>query len=227
MTPLFGQANQKPGLFRDEPLRSVSPLFGHTRFATALGALRRVRLWSNTRTAVIIWRMDEQRRLDPVAPGGYLSALGDRLTADGCETDWAEWEETQVLVGRRSDKKVRWFGTRVHLFTVAASVPEVSAAVLSDFTGWALHYAKQNKGAGLPVSYGNVLTVFPVLVGGTVQTAAKDWARENMRLMELAVAGRPVVVDTGAGDVTFYRGKPLHGRMFVKHTLEKADLYFP
>lgn len=170
--------------------------------------------------------MAQQRGVYPTVPDAYLAALGDRLAADGCETNWAEWEGTRVLVGRRSDKKARWFGTRVHLFTVAAAVPEIDAAILSDFTGWAMHYAKQHKGAGLPGSYGNVITVFPVLVGGTVHAAAKDWAQGRMRCLELAVASRPVVVDTGAAEVTLYRGKPLHGRMFVKHTLEKAHLYF-
>lgn len=130
------------------------------------------------------------------------------------------------MVGRRSDKKARWFGTRVHMFTIAAAIPNVDVATLAGFTGWAMNYAKQHKGGGLPVSYGNVITVFPVLVGGAVHPAAKDWAREDLRLMELAVASRPVVVDTGAAEVALYRGKPLHGRMFVNHTLEKADLYF-
>jgi len=176
--------------------------------------------------SVIIWRMAQERGIRPTAPDAYLAALGDRLTADGCETDSAEWAGTRVLVGRRSDKKLSWFGTRVHLFTIAAAVPNVDVAILSDFTGWAMSYAKQHKGRGLPVSYGNVITVFPVLVGGAVHPAAKEWARADMRLMELAVASRPVVVDTSTAEVALYRGKPLHGRMFVKHTLEKADLYF-
>jgi hypothetical protein len=155
-----------------------------------------------------------------------MAALADRLTADGCETNWAEWEGTRVLVGRRSDKKARWLGTRVHLFTVAAEMPSVSAQNLYDFTGWAMHYAKRHKGSRLPVGYGNVITVFPVIIGASVHPAAKDWAREDMRLSEMAVAARPVVVDTRAAEVTLYRGKPMHGRMFVKHILEKADLYF-
>jgi hypothetical protein len=155
-----------------------------------------------------------------------VAELADRLIADGCETTWAEWEGRRTLIGRRSDKKVQWFGTRVHMFTVAAAVPSVDVTSLSDFTGWAMQYAKQHKGKGLPVSYGNVITVFPVLVGASADPAAKEWATQDMRLLELAVASRPVVIDTGAAEVSLFRGKRLHGRMFVKHTLEKADLYF-
>lgn len=170
--------------------------------------------------------MTQPRDPQPDAPGAYLTALAERLRADGCRTDRADWQGRPVLVGTRSDKKVRWFGTRVHLLTVAAELPDVGARELADFTAWAMGYAKQNKGGTLPVGYGSVISVFPVLVGGTVRPEAKAWARQDVRLLELAVAARPVAVDTGAGEVALYRGKPMHGRVFVKHVLAKADLYF-
>ncbi|MFD3538659.1 levansucrase [Streptomyces sp. NPDC058662] len=163
------------------------------------------------------------QRQDP--PGAYLSALSDRLAADGCSTAWTEWEGTPVLVGRRSDMRAMWFGTRVHLFTVAAELPEAGARELADFTGWAMSYAKRNKG-GLPVGYGSVISVFRVLAAATVHPDGKAWARADARLLELSVAARPVVVDTRSGEASLYRGKPMHGRMFVKHILAKADAYF-
>ncbi|MFD3936631.1 hypothetical protein ACFWSF_22960 [Streptomyces sp. NPDC058611] len=43
----------------------------------------------------------------------------------------------------------------------------------------------------------------------------------------LRSTARPVAVDTGTGEVFLYRGRPMHGRIFVQHVLTKADLYFP
>lgn len=162
-----------------------------------------------------MWRMTQQ---------GYLDGLAGRLSADGCTTAWAEWEGTRALVGWRSDKRVRWMGTRVYLVTAAAEVPEVDAGNLAEFTSWAVRYAKHSLGAG-GAGYGSVFTMLPVLAGPTVRPAAKAWARETSRVFELALAARPVAVDTRTSEVTFYRGKSMHGRMFVKHLLQKADLY--
>ena len=190
-------------------------------------SLRHLQLWPHRRPLAIMGRMTQQGEPHLTTPDTYITALAERLAADGCETEGAEWQGGRVLVGRRSDKSARWGWTRVHLFTVAAGMPEVDAEALFGFTRWAMQYAKEHKGGGLPLSYGNVITVFPVLVGGTVHPAAKDWAREDVRVAELAVAARPVVVDTHTAEVALYRGKPLHGRMFAKHILDKADLYFP
>ncbi|MEU3795800.1 levansucrase [Streptomyces fructofermentans] len=171
--------------------------------------------------------MTQQQDPPPAASGDYIASLADRLAADGCDTDWTQWEGSRVLVGRRSDKRAGWMWTRVHMFTIAAAVPEVGTENLSRFTSWAMHYAKEHKSGRMPVGSGNVITVFPVLVGDSVLPEAKNWAREDMRFIDLSIAARPVAVDARGAGATLYRGRPLHGRMFVKHTLAKADLYFP
>ncbi|MCI3225954.1 hypothetical protein [Streptomyces sp. NP-1717] len=162
------------------------------------------------------------------AATAYLEALHGRLAADGCRMTTTPWGGHQVVIGSRSDRKARWFGTKVQLFVLAAAVPQVDDAVLADFTGWAMEYAGDLRG-GLPGAR-NALMVLPTLISGNVQPSATQWAAADARILGTTVIGRPVVVQTpapGAGRATMYRGGVVWGGMFTGHVLEKASLYYP
>ncbi|MCX4761474.1 hypothetical protein OG562_10875 [Streptomyces sp. NBC_01275] len=162
------------------------------------------------------------------AADAYLEALRERLTADGTRVTATSWRDRPVVIGSRSDRKVRWFGTKTELFVFAAAVPEVDNASLADFTGWALSYAK-NLRSGLPGAR-NAVMVLPALVSGSVQHSARDWAAKDARILGTSLIGRPLTVETSASGVTrvtMYRGGVAWGGMFTRHVLEKAALYFP
>ena len=53
----------------------------------------------------------------------YIDGVAARLAADGCETRGEDWGGTPVLVGYRSDFRLRWIATTLHLFTIVAPVP--------------------------------------------------------------------------------------------------------
>ncbi|WP_327369635.1 levansucrase [Streptomyces sp. NBC_01217] len=154
----------------------------------------------------------------------YLAAVESRLTADGCAPRWEDWSGVPVLVGRRADFRMRWAATNLHLFTVAAAVPEVTVPVIDTFTTQVLAYAKKNKG-GLPVGMQTGVAAFPVLVGGWVHPDAMAWAQEKQRNQSACFA-RPVVVDSAQAHVGMYRGKPALGRAYASHLIEKGDRYF-
>ncbi|MET7593574.1 levansucrase [Streptomyces sp. NPDC004082] len=158
------------------------------------------------------------------ASGAYLASLEQRLTADGCGTRWEDWAGVPVLVGRRADFRMRWMATRLHLFTVAAAVPEITVEAISGFTDQVMKYAKDNKG-GLPVGLQNGIGAFPVLVSERVDPAAVQWAEQQQRL-KFAVMTRPVVVDSARQYVGTYRGKPALGRVYASHFIEKGAAYF-
>ncbi|MFF2189129.1 hypothetical protein [Streptomyces sp. NPDC058155] len=158
----------------------------------------------------------------------YLEALRGRLTADGCRVTATTWDDHQVVIGSRSDRKARWFGTKVQLFVLAAAVPQADDAVLADFTGWAMEYAGDLRG-GLPGAR-NALMVLPTLISADVRPSATEWAARDARILGTTVIARPVVVQTptpGAGRATMYRGGVVWGGMFTTHVLEKASLYYP
>ncbi|MFD9126234.1 hypothetical protein [Kitasatospora sp. NPDC059571] len=158
----------------------------------------------------------------------YLEGLGARLRADGCVVTATTWQGHRVVIGSRSDRKVKWFGTKVELFVLAAAVPEVDQASLHGFTGWAMDYCKHLR-SGLPGAR-NAAMILPALVSGSVRRSATDWAAKDARVLGTTLVGRPVVVQTaapGTGRVTMYRGRVAWGGMFTGHVLEKAALYFP
>jgi hypothetical protein len=81
-------------------------------------------------------RSDEAPSAD--AANASLEALRERLAADGCGVTATTWRAYGVVIGSRSDRKVRWFGTKVELLVLATAVPEVDNASMADFTGWAM-----------------------------------------------------------------------------------------
>ncbi|MFC5032348.1 levansucrase [Streptomyces sp. SID13666] len=158
------------------------------------------------------------------SPRNYLAAVESRLTADGCNPQWQDWSGVRVLVGRRSDFRLRWMATNLHVFTIAAAVPEITAATIDTFTTQTLSFAKKNKG-GLPVGMQTGVAVFPVLVSERVDPAAMAWAEEKQR-NQFACFARPVVVDTARHYVGLFRGKPALGWIYSSHLIEKGDRYF-
>ncbi|MER7688950.1 hypothetical protein [Streptomyces sp. NPDC097610] len=107
-----------------------------------------------------------QQRTDGVlsadAANAYLEALRERLATDGCGGTATTWRDYRVVIGSRSDRRVRWFGTKVELFVLAAAVPQVDDASTAEFTGWAMDYVKSRR-SGLvetPVSRATRVTMY-------------------------------------------------------------------
>ncbi|MFF9343450.1 MULTISPECIES: hypothetical protein [unclassified Streptomyces] len=165
---------------------------------------------------------------DPTADAAatYLTALHERLTADGCAVTLPTWNGHRVVAAHRADRKVRWFGTKVELFVFAAAVPEVDETALGEFTVWAMSHAGSLR-RGIPGAR-NAAFVLPALVSTRVRPEAARWAAADARLMGTTLISRPLTVEAGRGVVrtTMYRGKVALGGLFTRHVLGKADLYF-
>ncbi|WP_369259771.1 levansucrase [Streptomyces sp. R35] len=166
----------------------------------------------------------QQGQQEQAAPRAYLASVEGRLTADGCATRWEDWAGVPVLIGRRGDFRMRWMATKLHLFTVAAAVPEITVPAISGFTEQVMKYAKDTKG-GLPVGMQNGVGAFPLLVSDRVDPAAVRWAEEQQRI-KFACMTRPVVVDSARQYVGMYRGKPALGRVYANYFIEKGTQYF-
>ncbi|WP_405856399.1 hypothetical protein OG361_23155 [Streptomyces sp. NBC_00090] len=161
------------------------------------------------------------------AAATYLTALQERLTADGCTVTSPQWNDHRVVIGCRADRKLRWAGTKVELFVFAAAVPEVDVAILGEFSVWSMGYAKSLR-AGIPGAR-NAAMVLPALVSSRVQPEAARWAAQDARILGTTLIGRPLTVETAPAAVrtTMYRGGVALGGMFTGHVLAKAALYFP
>ncbi|MFF7992728.1 hypothetical protein ACFZDG_23400 [Kitasatospora xanthocidica] len=158
----------------------------------------------------------------------YLEGLRERLAADGCQVAEGSWHGLRAVVGSRSDRKARWFGTEVDLFVLAAAVHRVDEATLAEFTSWAMAHAGSVRTG--PAGARNAAMILPALIGDSVHPAAAQWAGADGRVLGATLIARPVAVEAaapGAARVTMYRGGFTWGGMFTSHVLEKAALYFP
>lgn len=154
----------------------------------------------------------------------YLASVAARLAADECRTWWEEWAGVPVLIGRRADFKWRWMATKLHTFTVAAALPEITIPAIETFTDQVLTYAKKTKG-GMPVGIQSGIAAFPVLVSDRVDPAAVRWAEAQQR-NKWACMARPVVVDSTHQYVGTYRGTPAIGLVYSSYFEQKATRYF-
>ncbi len=159
---------------------------------------------------------------DPVT--GYVDAVAARLRQDGCEVTRENWNGSPVIVGHRADFKLRWMGTRLHLFTIVSAVPVVTVPVVEGFTNATLDYAIDRKGALRGMQSG--VAVLAGLVTVFAEPAAVEWAAARQRVRFAAMA-RPVVVDTHRRVRACYRGTPALGAVYAGHLRRKLDAYFP
>jgi len=159
-----------------------------------------------------------------MTPQDYMRELGERLQADGCDPQW-DTSAAPFLIGRRADFKVQWMATRMHLFTIAAVVPEAALAGLEQFTDFALNTAIDRK-KGLARGLQTGLAVFPVLISDRVDPEALRRAAVWQKV-RFACMGRPTVVDTANRLVGTYRRIPVVGAMYGPYLRRKSEQYFP
>jgi hypothetical protein len=154
----------------------------------------------------------------------YIDGVAAQLAADGCQVSTELWSGTPVLVGHRSDFRLQWMATTLHLFTIVTPVPAATADVVEGFTDAAMNYALTRKGALRGLQSG--IAVFPCVVSENVDPAATVSAQEKQR-QYFACMARPVVVDLLRGTIGCYRRNAALGRIYAGHLRRKLDLYFP
>lgn len=159
-----------------------------------------------------------------MTPDEYLQGLRARLEADGSAPQWEDGA-APFLIGHRSDFKLQWMATRMHVFTIAAVVPEVTVPVLDQFTEFALKTAIDRK-KGLMRGLQTGIAVFPALISERADPTALERAARRQKV-KFACIGRPTVVDTASGAVGTYRGRPMVGIIYASYLRSKSLQYFP
>jgi hypothetical protein len=159
------------------------------------------------------------------SPQQYLDSLEAQLADDGCQLRSEEWPGGTVLIGHRSDFRIQWVASRLHLFTIAAAFPEVSVTDVKSFTRSAQRYSMNHKG-GLPAGFQTGIAVLPCLVSEHVDPDALAWAGTKRGFSEFAVMARPVVVDVARGVISAFRSTGFVGAIYGPHLRRKISLYF-
>jgi hypothetical protein len=159
-----------------------------------------------------------------ISADSYLTTVRDRLTEDGCEVTDEAIGSMQAMIGYRSNVRAL---SKINLFTMVASVPEVDEAAMRDFARKASDYAKEKKGQFRGAQSG--VAALAVLVAPKVDSAAKELAARPFRLGigGFAAIVQPAVVDLAEGRVHTFRGRRVWGAALAGYLRDKSVRYLP
>jgi hypothetical protein len=158
---------------------------------------------------------------DDLTPADPVGAIGTALRACGYDTVDVDLDGNPVVVGRRSDVRLRWMAARLHTFVLAARFPAPEdAGVLDRYLDLACRYAVDHKG-GLPrgLQAGTAAVAVAVVDRGSEVTTS--WA-DHPHGRRFAAMAYPVVVELDTGRVV-HPGRMLLGAVFSGHLQRVAD----
>jgi hypothetical protein len=147
-----------------------------------------------------------------VTPEDYIETVRQRMQSSGAEVSTAQLPRGPALVGVRSQFRLRWMATKLHLLTVVVAAPEVDGAGLVEFANDALQYADDQKGAfrGFQVGVGAV----PVIVAQHADDSAVQVARDKL-IRNFAKFAWPTLVDLSTGTVHSHQGRVAIGGIYA------------
>jgi hypothetical protein len=72
--------------------------------------------------------------MSTMTPAEYVKLVSDRLRKDGAAVGTVDVGGFSALTGYRSQFRIAWMATRLHLFVVVAEVPTVTLDALTGFS---------------------------------------------------------------------------------------------
>jgi hypothetical protein len=147
-----------------------------------------------------------------VTPETYIAHVQQRLERAGVEVSGAQLPRGPALVGLRSQFKLRWMATKVHLLTVVVPTPMATGAGLEEFANDALAYADHRKGAFRGLQVGVVAV--PVMVAERADASAVQLAKSKL-VRKFAKCAWPTLVDLSTGQVHAHEGRVAIGGIYA------------
>jgi hypothetical protein len=159
-----------------------------------------------------------------MTPEEYVAIVGQRLQSAGNTISTAQLPRGEALVGHRSQFRLQWMATKLHLLTVVIAVPRADGPSLEQFANDALAWADAQKGAyrGLQVGVGAV----PVMVAAETDPSAIELAKDKL-IRKFAKFAWPTVVDLSSGVVQRHEGHVALGGIYAKWIREQIALTVP
>jgi len=157
-------------------------------------------------------------------PHAYGQIVGTRLQQAGYAVDGQNLASTGAVAGYRSDFRLRWAASRLHLFVVLGTVEVVTADALEAHTRASLDYAKSARGGARGAQSG--VAAVAALVGERAEPDAEEYARTRL-VRQFAAFAWPVCVDLAAYRRTSHEGTPTVGRVFTGWMREQIAATLP
>lgn len=151
----------------------------------------------------------------------FLDAAAHRLQAAGAEVSTQQLPGGPALVAYRSQFRLTWMATKLHLFTVLTTVPHVDASTLQRFSEDSLDYAAATKGALRGFQTG--VATIAVLVGETVGPDGARFAQEEL-VRRFSAFTWPAAVDLRGGTSYSHQGRVMLGGIYAGWMREQTAL---
>jgi hypothetical protein len=154
----------------------------------------------------------------------YLAAIRDRMDHGGYHTDTKALQGGAALIGHRSDFRMSWAVTKLHLFVSVKQVRAASRHDLEDFTVETLAYAKRTKGRFRGFQTG--VAAIAILVAHEVESGASLFAESEL-IRQFSAFAWPVAVDLSTGQRSSHQGNPKIGRLYSGWMRQQISTVLP
>jgi hypothetical protein len=153
-----------------------------------------------------------------MTPEEFLANTTSNLKEDGYSVTETDLPGGRATIGYQGKFRWRWVATKVNLFTVVSTRPEVTADDLSAHISQSIEYAKKTKGKLRGLQTG--VAVIPILASNAVTPEAAELARSRP-VKGFAAIAMPAVVDLSAGQSYVYTGRLILGAIYTTWLRER------
>ena len=101
-------------------------------------------------------------------------------------------------------------------FITAASMDNVDAITVKDFSSRATQFSLENRESLLPRGFGGSLLSVPTIVSMSFSDDVKDWIGKNRPPKHFAAFEFPVLVSTADRQIYYYQKTPIWGAAYYK-----------
>ena len=150
--------------------------------------------------------------------------ISQRLKADGGKIIEQDLPPEFKLVGYRSEFRLRWVASKLHLFTVVAEVPVATSVDLDRHTDAALKYAVDQKGRFRGLQNG--VAAIPVLLAPVVEPNAVEFAQKRL-IRKWGAFAWPALVDLISEKIYSHVGSVAIGGIYAGWMRQQIRVALP
>jgi hypothetical protein len=120
---------------------------------------------------------------------------------------------TQIAYIKKIEKQL-WLAQSNTFIIVGITDSEITKQLISEFTDEAFRFAKKNN-QGLLRGVNSVVGAIAVLIGKDSNDEAKKYCSKLYK--KLSAIKIPVIVDINKNEITFFKGRPFYGWLFIPY----------
>jgi hypothetical protein len=154
----------------------------------------------------------------------YASEVIGRLKADGNTVTAVELGTGPAIVGYQTTFRLRWFATRLHLFTLVIDAPQLSVTTFDACVAEANRYVTSMRGPFHFFQGGSAVVTAVRSADVSDEAKARAISQPKKRWMLLSI---PLIIDTATDRTYRYAGRRAWGAAYSSWLDERVSNVFP